>query len=369
MADRFHELSADGVSLVLDLAVGHIRRFEIESGARRIRPLHTAPWVDDPEIAADPDILGNLKYLSGDFFCAPFGKSDVEAGSPVSHGWPANTPWRSIGDVRGAGFVTGRFVLEHPVMGARVIKQITLRDGHPFAYEQHTFEGGSGGVSASSHAMTRFATHGRVSFSPKAFAETPAMEQEMDPALGRSVFAPNERTTDLSQFPLRDGTTADLHRYPIADRHEDFVMLVEAPGASLGWAAAVRPDARDIMLSLKNPSDYPVTFLWFSNGGRFYAPWNSRHVGVLGIEEGRAYSGYGHAASVAPNPLSKAGIPTSVTLTPSGAVSLRHVVGGLPLPDGWTEVGDVSVESNALRIVADGGTLSVPFDSDFLAAS
>jgi hypothetical protein len=63
-----------------------------------------------------------------------------------------------------------------------------------------------------------------------------------------------------------------LHHYPGAKRHEDLAVLVEAPGASLGWAAALRSDTSDMMLSLKNPADYPFTYLWFSNGGRFFPP-------------------------------------------------------------------------------------------------
>ena len=91
MAERFHTIEARGVSLTLDTAVGHVRRFEISRDHVPVRPLHVAPWVDDPTIANDPSILPNLKFLAGDFFCAPFGKNDVEAAP--SHGWPANTPW------------------------------------------------------------------------------------------------------------------------------------------------------------------------------------------------------------------------------------------------------------------------------------
>ena len=366
MAERFHLIQAAGVALTVDLAVGHIRAFTVEAGGRRLTPLHTAPWVDDPAIADDPAIQPNLKYLSGDFFCAPFGASDVELGSP-SHGWPANSPWRVLGEERGAGRVSVRFELEKPVMGARLTKEITLRDGHPFAYERHVFTGGSGAVSAASHAMTHFAGVGRLSFSPKAFGELPETPQETDPARGRSLFARAKRFTDLGEMPLADGTTANLHRYPVASGHEDFVMLVEAPGSSLGWAAAVRPDAGDIMLSLKNPADFPVTFLWFSNGGRFYPPWNGRHLGVLGIEEGRAYSAYGHAASVAPNPLSEAGIPTALTLSPEGSVAVRHVIGGVPLPAGCSRVVGIHRDGDSLVIEGDGGEAQVPFDADFLA--
>lgn len=365
MTERFHRMQAAGISLAVDLAVGHIRDFTVEAGGRKLTPLHTAPWVEDPAITDDPEIMPNLKYLSGDFFCAPFGGSDIEPGSP-GHGWPANSPWMVVGEERSGGALTVRFELEKRVMGATLIKEFTLRDGHPFLYERHVFTGGSGAVSASNHAMTHFTGAGRLSFSPKAFGDLPATTQETDPARGRSLFATGVRFTDLSALPLADGTIVDLHRYPLAERHEDFVMLVEAPGSQLGWAAAVRPDAGDIMLSLKNPKDVPATFLWFSNGGRFYKPWNGRHLGVLGIEEGRAYSSYGHAASIAPNPLSKAGIPTAFTLAPDGSVALRHVIGGFPLPAGWSRIDGIHLDGDSLVIKGDGGETRVRFDANFL---
>lgn len=366
MTGRFHTIEAKDARLTLDLAVGHIRAFEVTWQGRRITPLHTAPWVEEREIIDDPDIPPNLKYLSGDFFCAPFAASNVEEAPP--HGWPANSQWTPLGDERLAdGGVTGRFALERKVMGARLVKEITLRDGHPFAYQRHVFEGGEGAVSAASHAITRFAGKGRLSFSPKAFAELPSMIQESDPARGRSVFATSKRFEDLSKLPLADGSTADVHGYPVASDHEDFLMLVEAKDSPLGWAAAARPEAGDIMVSLKNPADFPVTFLWFSNGGRFYPPWNSRHRGVLGIEEGRAYSAYGHKASIEPNPLSEAGIPTSLTLDPGGTVAFRHVVGGLPLGAGAGEVFAVEIAGEGLKVTLNDGTATTyPFDAAFL---
>lgn len=365
MSQRLYTIEAKGARLVLDLAIGHVRSFEVMVDDRRIAPLHTAPWLEEPDVVADDEIPNNLKYLSGDFFCAPFGASDVEPAPP--HGWPANTEWTALGDERLSDGVTARFALVKPVMGARLVKEITLRDGHPFAYQRHVFEGGSGAVSAASHAMTRFVEPGRLSFSAKAFADLPSMVQEGDPERGRSVFATSARVEDLSRLPLADGSTVDLHRYPVAEQHEDFVMLVEAENSPLGWAAAARPAVGDVLISLKNPADFPVTFLWFSNGGRFYPPWNGRHLGVLGVEEGRAYSAYGHKASIEPNPLSEAGIPTSLTLQPDGSVSVAHVIGGLSLPQGTGEVFDVEAGEGALRVTHnDGETRAYPFDSAFL---
>jgi hypothetical protein len=111
-----------------------------------------------------------------------------------------------------------------------------------------------------------------------------------------------------------------------------------------------------------------VTILWYTNGGRDYAPWNSRHIGALGIEEGRIYSGYGHKAAIEPNPLSAAGIPTALALDPADRVEVRNVIGGLALPAGAGVVADVAAESGRLRLAFDGGaTFDVPYDDRFLS--
>jgi len=365
MTSDFSTVEAQGIKVTLDLRVGHIRALVIETDGRTLEPLHTAPWVDDPAITADESIPPNLRYLSGDFFCAPFGASDVEPAPP--HGWTANSRWQPLGTTTGSDGVTARYRLEKKVMGATVEKTFTLRDGHPFLYETHTFIGGAGVLPVANHAIVRFPTVGRLSFSAKAFAETPATAPEPDPLRGRSRLAYPAHSDDPTHLPLADGTIADLTRYPIAGRHEDLVMLVEAPGHGLGWIAAQRPEQGDLFISLKNPADYPVTILWYSNGGRDYAPWNGRHIGALGIEEGRIYSGYGHRAAIEPNPLNRAGIPTALALEPQGRAEVRNVIGGLPLPAGAGPVSEVRAEAGRLRLAFDAGmSLEVPFDDRFL---
>jgi hypothetical protein len=366
MVERFHTVSAEGITVKVDLDIGHLRSVEIVRDGKRLTPFYTAPWVDDPAIANDQSILPNLRGLSGDFFCAAFGRNDIEEAPP--HGWPANSRWELAGtSAHPAGGSIARFTLQKKVMGARLTKEIILRDGHPFVYQRHIFEGGEGAVTVASHAMTQFRTRGRLSFSPKAYGAAPNDPQESDPARGRSALAYPSHFTDLAKVPLKGGGTTDLRSYPIASRHEDFVMLVEAQGSRLGWAAAVRPDAGDIVLSLKNLADFPVTMLWFSNGGRDYPPWNGRNLGVLGIEEGRVYSAAGHAASIAPNPLSKSGIPTALELKRNGTAEVRHVIGGIPLPKGWSEVAAIEPGKDEIGVRdVSGASRELPFDSSFL---
>ncbi len=116
------------------------------------------------------------------------------------------------------------------------------------------------------------------------------------------------------------------------------------------------------MLVLKNPADLPVTMLWISNGGRDYAPWNGRHRGVLGIEDGR--TAIGHAASIGDNWLKKEGVATAFDL--GGHVAFRQVIGAGPLADGEPPE-HVASESGRLRLaLPDGSVREIPFDSDFL---
>jgi hypothetical protein len=254
------------------------------------------------------------------------------------------------------------------VLGARVIKEFRIRDGHPFLYERHVFIGGTGAVPVANHAMTRFEQGGRLSFSPKRHAETATKPPEGDPARGRSKLAYFSRFEDTSRAPMADGTFADLSRYPISERHEEFVMLVEAAGRNLGWLCATRPDKLDLFISLKNPATYPVTFLWFSNGGRDYKPWNGRHFGVLGVEEGRSFSGNGHRASIEPNDLSRMGIATALTLDPDGEAEVRNVIGGLPTAAGFDLVSKVEASPGRIEFVgSDGSRLAAPYDDAFLA--
>lgn len=360
-----YELAAAGIRIVLDLGIGHIARFEVERDGRKAVPFHRAPWADDevpPEGTADAP---HLARISGDFFCAPFSTSDVEAAP--AHGWTANSAWTPVACEAIEGGMRATFRLERTVMGARVFKHLTLHDGHPFLYQSHVFEGGSGSLPVANHAMVALPSGGRISFSAKRWAETPEAPLEADPENGRSALAYPARATDLAAFPRKGGGAADLGTYPIDEGHEDFVQLVEAEGSSLGWSAAVRPGEGDMALMLKNASQLPVTMLWYSNGGRFYAPWSGRHRNVLGIEDGCTWGGNGHAASIAPNPLNGAGIPTAIQLDPASRVEIRHVIGAVPIPAGWEAVKEIRVQDGHLLAVDDDGReLPLPFDTGFL---
>lgn len=333
--------------LELDERVGNIPLWRV--GGRVA--LHAAPWRDEAAVQDDPAIPMVNKRLAGDFLCMPFGKDDVEGDPP--HGHPANAPW----DVIRADVAEAHLRLSVPVRGAVVDKVVRITG--PVLYQTHRVSGGQGAVSFAHHPMARMAEGGRLSFSPKRAALTDPVPQYA----GRNLWALNQVQPDLI-LPCEDGSDWDLRIYPAGHAVEDFCLLVEARGAPVGWTVLMRNAEDDMLVVLKDARVMPVTMLWVSNGGRDFSPWNGRHTGVLGIEDGCAAGATGLAAALAENRLTAMGLPTALTL--GGEHLIRHAMISLPRPPGWAEVRDVTIAKGQVTLTEAGGaTVSVPFDAGF----
>jgi hypothetical protein len=222
-------------------------------------------------------------------------------------------------------------------------------------------EGGAGEVTIAHHPMARMAEGGRLSFSPKRAALTdpnPLYE-------GRNLWALNQLRGDL-HLDRENGGQWDLRDYPAGHAVEDFAILVEARDARLGWTVLMRNAEDDMLVVLKDPRVLPVTMLWISNGGRDFSPWNGRHRGVIGIEDGCAAGGVGLRAAMAENRVSAFGVPTTLALGPRHVI--RHAMVSLPRPPGWSEVVSVALADDTLTLTERGGaTVSVPFPAEHFA--
>ncbi len=133
------EIEADGIKARVELLFGMISELVVERGGRKISMLHKAPWVGQ-DITLPQGAGPHLGGLAGDFFCAPFG--DASADGAPGHGWPANTSWTHLGTERSGGETVARFRLDRKAMGAELVKELRLVDGHPFLYQRHIFTGG-----------------------------------------------------------------------------------------------------------------------------------------------------------------------------------------------------------------------------------
>lgn len=337
-----HSLSARGITATFSPQGGTLHPLTITDEGVSIAPLHKAPWT---AAEVPPEAPPHQRWLRGDFLAAPFGP-----GPDGLHGPAANGTW----PVAHEGPTLLRAVLDQPVQGATLVKELSVEDDHPFLYQRHLFIGGSGALPVANHAMIAVPGSARLSFSRKRWFETLPAPLEADPARGGSALAYPCRHEDAADFPAADGGTVNLCRLPWAEGKDDFVAAVEDPASSLGWTAVVRPEEGDLILTLKNARALPMTMLWHSNGGRLYAPWNGRHTGCLGVEDGAALAVLGLSSRETPDPLTAAGQPPLVALDPAGTTEIRHILGAIRWPSGQMVAG-VMLEGDMLTVTGDWG--------------
>ena len=355
--------TANGIRFGFVPRGGVLADLAVTDEGQTIAPLHRAPWAAEnvaPEFTPELplDAPPHQRWLQGDFLAAPMGASPDGL-----HGLPANGDWRETPTPPG----TLRAVLEGAVNGATVVKELSVSDDHPFVYQRHLFIGGTGALPVANHAMISILNGAKLSFSRKRWWET--LAEPMETTRGRSCLAYPRRSEEAAEFPGADGGTVNLHRYPWGPAHEDFVSGVEDPAGLLGWTAVVRPAEGDLILALKNARALPMTMLWHSNGGRDYAPWNARHLGCLGVEDGAALPNLGLSSCEVPDPLTAAGQPALLTLNPQGTVDVRHVLGAIRWPSGQSVAG-VMLEGDTLTVTGDwGAERNLPFRGGWLQLS
>ena len=335
-------------TVCVDPATGHLYDLRLN----KIDVLHRAPWLDDAEIQADETIPLVERRLQGDFFCAPFGKSDL-IDAPI-HGMTANSPWVVMAQDKGSV----RLALQADVMGARIEKSVCLQG--EALLQTHRISGGSGGLTVAHHPMVRMADGGRISVSAKDIALTPAVALEP----GRSWLSYPAQSTDWDTLPGADGPV-DLSRYPMMTGHEDFVTLVEATDATIGWTAIARKAEKDLIVIVKDPRVLPVTMLWFSNGGRDYAPWNGRHVGVFGIEDGCTAGAEGHCAAAEGSMLSELGVKTCLDLGATTHV-IEHAIYAVKCASQDRVVDIISQDDDLIAQFADGTEIKLGRAPDWI---
>lgn len=351
--DSWVRIGAGDVSVALDPTIGNIRTFSI--AGREI--LHTAHWVGTD--AAQSVEAPVDEHLAGDFFCAPFGASGIADVPP--HGWTANSEWTPVLRAQNDDMAVLKLALNRTVFGARITKELRVIAGHSVLYQTHVITGGQGALTFAHHPMLHLLAGGHIGFSAKKAAMTPS-----SPLEEAHRFAYPARGADLSKFPSADGGHVDLHHYPSDTGHEDFITLVEADDAQFGWTAVTRYAEDDIVLFVKDPRVMPLTMMWQSNGGRDYAPWNGRHTGVLGIEDGCCAGLTTLEGASGDNPIAREGVVTTLVLRPDLHTQVRHAIAVVPRPAGWSGVAQVLRSKTGFKLRSEGGNeLEVAFDLGF----
>ncbi len=332
--------------------------FRLQAGW--VSPMHVAPWANE---RLPDEIPPMLRWLRGDFFCAPFGESDLIPEETRPHGTTANGRWSPSGpaDPEGGSALTLELELEGQVMGAQVTKRVAVRQGQAIVYQEHVFHGGSGRLPVGHHAMLHASEPLLLGFSDWIWGGTPP--SPLEPG-GVSKLLYPQTFHDLTGVSLQTGQPVDLTRYPALKDHEDLLMLVADTRLPFAWSAATAPRAGWVWFALKNPRVLRSTILWQSNGGRKYAPFNGRHRNVIGLEEITAYFHLGHRAALE-NPLLEAGLETALEL--SERLSVRLLFGMADVPAGFGAVTRMTPVPDGVRLEdAAGLTTFAPLDLDFI---
>jgi len=353
----WHIASSEVEVCVTELG-GHVAPVTFDREGGRFAPMAVAPWAEDP--VDDAALPACMRSLRGDFFCLPFGGNAASFNDEQHppHGETANAHWTFEDLVQNGDRTTLHLSMQTQVRRGRVDKHISLVDGHNAVYSRHTISGMSGPMSMGHHAMLKCPAEsggGLISVSPFRLGQVYPEPVERPENRGYSCLLPGAQFRSLAEVRTVFGGNADLSRYPARRGYEDVVMLVAEPDLPLAWSAVSFPAQGYVWFALKDPHVLRQTVLWFSNGGRHYAPWNGRHVDALGVEEVTSYFFLGLAESVRPNTLSRAGYPTSLTLDPNQPLEVNYIMAAAPIPETFGRVTDIVPAREGVVLHSDTG--------------
>lgn len=337
---------------------GHLAPVAFRLDHRLVSPFAIAPWAEEKLAPGTPALL---EALRGDFFCAPFGGNGTawRGEQHPPHGESANSAWRLKSFEKTAeGRTTLHASLATKVRAGTVDKFLTLIDGHTAVYQQHVLSGAGGPMSVGHHALIKFPdTPGSGVVSTSRFVRAQVLPEpfERPEHRGYQALAPGAEFRSLARVPLLAGGTTDLASFPARRGYDDLVMLTADPKLKFAWSAVTFPRERYVYFALRDPRTLRHTLLWLSNGGRHYAPWNGRHTAVIGIEDTTSYFHLGLAESAKPNPVSRRGIPTVLTLKAKKPAVVNYIVGVAAIPAGFDRVARISATKEGVEFVAASG--------------
>jgi hypothetical protein len=127
-------------------------------------------------------------------------------------------------------------------------------------------------------------------------------------------------------------------------------MIIPKSDAEFGWSAVCCPNEGWLWYSIKNRNILPNTVVWFSNGGRYYSPFSSRHKNVIGIEETVSFFHLGHKASIENNFLNERGFKTYIELNDNKVIEIPYLFGVVKIPSDFEKVKSIDEVKNGIEI-------------------
>jgi len=350
---------------------GHLAPVTFDVQGRKIMPYAVAPWAEEK---LDPELPPVLQSLRGDFFCMPFGGNEkpFRGERHPAHGETANAKWKLESQSTADGRSCLHLSLETKVRAGHVDKRICLIEGHNALYCQHVISGMSGLMNPGHHATLQFPDEpnsGLISTSPFVYGQVYPQPVEQPENKGYCCLKPGFEFDSLREVPTITGEIADLSRFPARRGFGDLAMVVSDVDVPFAWTAVAFPKQRYAWFALKDPRVLRNTVFWIANGGRHYAPWNGRHINVMGLEEVTSYFHPGLAESAGKNPLSEKGFPTCLRLDAKQPLVVNYIMAVAPIPASFDHVASIEASQDNSTVTltsSNGKRVNAPIDVNFL---
>lgn len=337
--------------------------------AKPVRPYWINPWCNEKQKIDEPVLVPGR----GDFFCAPFGANAVpwRGEKHPCHGETATSRWKLVGAEGSGARTTLTLSMRTKIRPGKATKRLTLVEGQNVVYSTDTLEGFSGAMPMGHHATLAVPEKEgtlRVATSPIRFGRTYPLLFSHPPNREYQSLAIDKRFSDLSRVPLiwAGGGLADCTSFPAREGYTDLIAVFNKPGKQPAWTAATFTERGYLWFSLKDPSVLPTTAMWISNRGRHGPPWNGRNR-CIGLEDVCAYFAEGLAASLRPNALNKAGIPTAIKLSRSRPTAINYIQGAVKVPRGFGRVKSAKFGPSRVTFISQTGKrATAKVDHEFL---
>ena len=344
----------------------------LRDSGKPVQPYHVSPWQNEGLKDLPAPVLTALR---GDWFCLPFGGNGdaFRHEKHPPHGEVAGAEWTYVDTKHDGGRHTLVLAFEPQARKGKIVKELSLVEGHNAVYSRHIVTGFSGPAPCGHHATLAMPDEPgvfRVSTSPIEFGMTNP-SRFSDPAKREyqalAIAAP---FTDLAHVPLLEKGTgdADLTRLPARQGYADLVQVVNKQDAT-AWTCATRTDEGWLWYALKDPKVLRSTLFWIENRGRHGSPWNGRN-NCLGLEDVTSFFADGLAASAGANLLTRRGVPTAIEFTADKPTEIRYIQGVTRVPEGFGKVVAAEYASGSVTFVAEGGErVTVPVRHEFLSGA
>lgn len=301
-------------------------RFDLPAGA--FRPFARAPWMGTMD---DPNIIGHLRELGGDFACVPFGAGPAEPIGPRDwaeliseppllpiHGPAGDAEWVLVAQTDSSVTLGLDYPDNHIVQ--RLERTVLGREGSPILESELTiYPRRSGSISIGLHPILRL-------------PETPGrLQLQADFAFGL-VHPRQVRDGDMQEFSRLDSVptpsgVVDMSHLPLSTKNFSVqlcgttgplraVFLDEAMGIELDWDRTILPSLQ----------------IWYTDRGIDGAPWHGQYRGV-GVEPIASAFDLNTAVSTQPNPINRRGVPTDVALNAGIPLRITQKVSAFSIKD------------------------------------